>query len=106
MLQDIKVENNNDADGNPHGGTVKGKGLDIKWQEGPLGRGDDRKEPNGTFVETVIHAAITRLEYYEDSKFKCFENAQALGHLKHALSHLANRTKGRETREVEGTHEK
>lgn len=53
MLGTFWHENRVDADGNPAGGSLSGKGLSIEWQDGPLGRGADRKEPNGAFVETV-----------------------------------------------------
>ncbi len=108
-IDKCEVENRNDPDGNPTGGSVKGVGLDINWQDGPLGRGNERIEPNGAFVETVISAALQRIEYYQeanDGKFNCDTNANAISHLQNALSHLEARTKDREEREVEGTHQK
>lgn len=105
MLDKFEADNFNDDNGNPAGGFVNGVGLSITWQEGPLGRGEDRKEPNGAFVETVIAAAKQRLEYYQDSKFSCEENEQAIFHLTAALNVLNARTQAREQREVEGTHE-
>lgn len=104
MKQVIACQNNTDSEGNPAGGTVSGTGLMIGWQDGPLGRGEERKEPNGAFVEGVIEAAKQRLEFYQGSKFNCEENDQAIFHLGMALSALENRTKAREQREVEGTH--
>jgi hypothetical protein len=104
MLQKIVASNFNDADGNPAGGVVDAVGIKIEFQNGPLGRGNDRKEPNGAFVEGVIQAAIQRIEYYQASKFKCRENAIALTHLETALLWLQKRTWDREQREVEGTH--
>lgn len=103
-IDSCKIINETDLNGNPTGGLVIGTGLNISWQNGPLGRGPQRKEPNGAFVETVISAAKTRLEFYQESKFKCEENAQALSHLEEALKILDARTKNREAREVEGTH--
>lgn len=103
MREDFEVENTT-FDGNPTGGTVRGTGLSIDWQNGPLGRGDDRKEPNGAFVETVIEAVKQRIEFYQDSKFRCDENAEAISHLDAALAALDRRTQVREEREVEGTH--
>lgn len=94
----------NDDQGNPAGGTTYGRGFAIGWQNGPLGRGDDRKLPNGAFVEDIIQAAIDRLEYYQNSQFWCEQNAQALNALRAGLSHLESRTAERESREVEGTH--
>lgn len=94
-----------DTDGNPTGGVTRGRGLKIDWQNGPLGRPPNRKEPNGAFVEDVIKAAVDRLEYYQQSKFACEENAKALEYLHMALNNLATRTTKREAREVEGTYE-
>ena len=52
-----------DSDGNPTGGVSSGRGFTISWQNGPLGRGEDRVEPNGAFVEDVIAAVIGRRRY-------------------------------------------
>jgi hypothetical protein len=93
-----------DAHGNPSGGWSRGIGIDIKWQDGPLGRGAERKEPNGAFVETVIRAVMDRLNFYQNSRFVCVENATAINHLTLALAALERRTRGRELREVEGTY--
>lgn len=105
-INKCKVENWTDPDGNPHGGVVEGVGLNITWQQGPLGRPEDgtRIEPNGAFVETVIAAAVKRIQFYQDSKFNCRENAIALTHLETALLWLNKRTQDREERKVEGTH--
>ncbi len=106
MIQQLDVvQNNEDVDGNPTGGLIRAKGLAINWQEGPLGRGADRKEPNGAFVETVLHAARTRLAYYQSSKFKSNENATAIRAIDRALAALEARTARREDEGVEGTHE-
>lgn len=94
-----------DSEGRPAGGQASGKGLLIQWQDGPLGRGEERKEPNGAFVETVIEVARDRLDFYQRSQFKCEENAVAIAHLTRALESLESRTEKREERGVEGTHE-
>lgn len=104
MMDDINAQNFNDDHGNPAGGFVVGVGLNINWQNGPLGRGINRQPPNGAFVETVINSVIQRLEYYQSSRFNCDENAQALDSLYDALFILNERTRLREEREVEGTH--
>lgn len=91
--------------GNPTGGTASGRGFCIAWQDGPLGRGENRIEPNGAFVETIIAAARDRLAFYQTSKFECAENADAIKCLDDALKHLQQRTRGREARKVEGTHQ-
>jgi hypothetical protein len=116
MRQKIQQRHEIDAVGNPGGGETTGTGIDIRWQNGPLGRGDTRKEPNGAFVEGVIQAAIGRLEFYQKTSvvspdmkkilrtFSCRENALAITKLEEALMWLEKRTRDREEREVEGTN--
>lgn len=107
MLQEFLSENCLDDEGNPAGGTCDAPGLSITWQDGPLGQGEGRKEPNGTFVETVLAAARQRLIHYQtaaNGKFNCWENGEAILHLDYALKTLDKRTKAREARAVEGTH--
>lgn len=106
-IANCQIENNVDAAGNPTGGRVTGTGILIDWQNGPLGRGDERMIPNGAFVETVISAAKQRIEFYQEAsggKFKCRENALAITKLEEALHWLNSRTMAREARQVEGTH--
>ena len=105
MLSEFFSDQWSDKNENPAGGVTCGKGFTISWQNGPLGREPDRKEPNGAFVETIIAAAKDRLEFYQRSKFECSENAAALDYLNSALHILNNRTKDREDRKVEGTHD-
>lgn len=104
MKQPLTIDNRLDHHGAPAGGYAEGCGLAIRWQNGPLGRGDSRKEPNGAFVETVIHAALLRLEHYQETRFRCDENAGAIADLRHALGWLQMRTREREAVGVEGTH--
>ena len=104
-IKECIINNQDEIDGTPSGGSVRGKGLEIIWQNGPLGRGSERQEPNGTFVETVISAVIQRVEYYQ-KKSPCRENAIALTHLETANLWLDKRTRDREERGVEGTHQK
>lgn len=106
-IKDCQMQNKVDENGNPTGGYVIGTGLKIEWQNGPLGRGEERKEPNGAFVETVLSAVLQRIEFYQtaaDGKFKCRENAIAITKIEEALLWLDKRTRDRETRQVEGTH--
>lgn len=116
-IQDCKISNCLDENENPTGGYVNGTGLSIDWQNGPLGRhaegceymkpcvqGCTRVAPSGAFVETVISAALQRIEFYQASKFKCRETALAITKLEEALHWLESRTKNREKREVEGLH--
>jgi hypothetical protein len=107
MLGKFSSTNDTDDNGNPTGGNVRGVGLNIDWQNGPLGRGDGRQEPNGAFVETVIAAAVQRLQFYNEAsegRFRCRENSLAITHLEEALHWLNHRTAAREAREVEGLH--
>lgn len=103
-MQKLTAENLTDKEGNPSGGSVKGMGIDIKWQNGPLGRGEDRKAPNGAFVEGVLQSALQRLQFFQASKFRHHRNHNAIVWLERAMEELELRTKERESRDVEGTH--
>lgn len=81
----------------------KGENLvlsEIHFQEGPI------KEcgVNGVCNEDLLVMVIRRLEGFQDSEFKCRENACAITKLEEALLWLRKRTMGRENRGVEGTH--
>lgn len=95
-----------DAQGRPAGGMTSGRGFTISWQNGPLGRGLERRQPNGAFVEDIIDAVRERIEFYQKSEFACMDNEMAIRHLEAALAVLDERTKRREERAVEGTHVK
>lgn len=104
-MNDQKIQCENRLhDGKPAGGYVLGTGISITWQDGPLGRGAERVEPNGAFVETVIRAAIQRIEHYQTLQFSCRENALAITKLEEALHWLGARTARREADGTEGTH--
>ena len=96
-----------DEHGMPAGGTVDGIGLRIAWQDGPLGRSNDRQAPNGAFVETVLAGCHSRLAFYQTiggGRYQCAENAEAMEHIQKALDILEARTRRREAAEIEGTH--
>jgi len=81
----------------------KGENLvlsEIHFQEGPI------KEcgVNGVCNEDLLVMVIRRLEGFQNSEFKCRENACAITKLEEALLWLRKRTMGRENRGVEGTH--
>lgn len=105
--QSFVALNFDDDHGRPAGGEVRGTGLTIDWQNGPLGHRDDpnRLEPNGAFVETVLQAVLQRIEYYQ-TRFPCVENAIAIAHLVEALIVLDQRTTRRIAQGTEGTHGK
>src|SRR5947209_3373331 len=104
MSQKMTSHQFSDRDGNPDGGCTYGPGFAIAWQRGPLGHGANREEPNGAFVETIIEAVISRLRFYQRSKFECEDNGQAIAHLEIALTRLAARYEHRIARRVEGTN--
>ena len=72
----------------------------IHFQEGPI------KEcgVNGCCNEDLINMVIERLECFQNSEFKCRENALAITKLEEALLWLRKSTMAREQRGVEGTH--
>lgn len=107
MNQQISELHALDGAGLPAGGATTGTGIQINWQNGPLGRDSDRKEPNGAFVEGVIAAAAGRIEFYQTTsggRFACAENALALTKLREALAVLDERTQRRSRAGTEGTH--
>ncbi len=96
--------NNFSRDGVPTGGCASGQGFAITWQDGPLGRDEHRVTPNGAFLEDVLMACKQRLEFFQESQFACSTNAMAITSIGEALEALASRTREREGRKVEGTH--
>lgn len=99
MLQAYEHQNLTTPDGDPAGGYVKGVGLSIEWQNGPLGSG---QEPNGAFLETVVDACIKRLEHHQSGPFYRDENQRALSRLRDALFWLTVRAQSREERGIQG----
>ncbi len=82
-------------------GANNDKGLltKITFQNGPVpefGR-------NGVTMEDLIGVLVTRLEHYQETTFKCRENALAITKLQEALHWLGHRTADRVERGVEGT---
>ena len=71
----------------------------VDFQEGPI------KECgiNGVNNEDLILMVITRLNAFQNSDYKCDENAEAVKHLEDALRVLRERTNKRAARGVEGT---
>jgi hypothetical protein len=102
MIQQV---HNTYDNGDPAGGVTAATGLGIQWQNGPLAVDGVLRERNGAFVEDVIDAAIGRIEFYQAGPFHCLENAIALGHLRAAAEILAERTRDRKARGVEGTYQ-
>jgi hypothetical protein len=103
MKQDFTSNHWRDELGNPEGGCAFGPGFCVSWQRGPLGRDENRVSANGAFVETLLGVVADRLLHYQESKFACADNEEALAHIEKALLALDRRTKAREERKVEGT---
>lgn len=104
---EVQSQNWVDADGNPEGGYVIGVGMDIHYQRGPRAteNGEELAPANGAFVEDVIYAALQRLQFFQDSKYSCRENAIAITKLEEALDALKRRQLARTLRDVEGKYE-
>ena len=103
-LRPRETEHWKDKNGNPTGGISDAIGITISWQNGPLGSGVTKTIPNGAFVETLVEIVIDRLEFYQNSKFKCIENANAILHLQKVLSEFRSRTDRRKGQGTEGTY--
>jgi hypothetical protein len=103
--QKLDIQNKLDEKGIPTGGFVRGIGIAISWQDGPLVMDGERKEQNGAYVEDVLGACLDRLKYYQNTKFSCPENVLAVSELEGALKWLQRRTEDREKRRVEGIHD-
>jgi hypothetical protein len=78
-----------------------GTDLIISFQHGPIAE----VGVNGITNEVLLAIVIDRLEGFQSSKYACLENESALECARTALLHLESRTKAREARGVEGTHE-
>ncbi len=96
------------------GGGVIGVGLAIRWQSGPtrveMFKPDGTPSPsygrNGAFVDDVLIAARTRLEYHQRTKFACEANEKAIAAIDAALDALAARRRDRIERGVYGQNKK
>lgn len=113
----LVAENLVDENANPTGGRVtlvldentedQLPALRICWQHGPRGQQhtDELLPPNGAFVEDVIWAALQRLEFFNEGKYRDRANSLAITHLEQALQALKDRQLERSHRNVEGKHE-
>lgn len=120
----LEATNDLDEDENPTGGDVKLAisenpprynglhALIVHWQDGPRGTGKTTADgspillpPNGAFVEDVLWAALQRLEFFNESKYRDRANSIAITHIEQALQALKDRQLERSHRNVEGKHE-
>lgn len=72
----------------------------IDFQCGPI----KENGINGCMNEDLLVMVLERLNAFQESDFKCRENAIAITKIEEALLWLRKRTIGRENRGVEGTH--
>jgi|HubBroStandDraft_4_1064222.scaffolds.fasta_scaffold00029_102 hypothetical protein len=72
----------------------------IPFQNGPIAE----VGTNGVTHEALLAILADRLEGFESGQYSCFENQQALYHVREAIGWLKHRTEKRLARGVEGTH--
>ena len=72
----------------------------IDFQCGPI----KEQGINGCMNEDLLVMILERLNAFQESEFRCRENAIAITKIEEALLWLRKRTIGRENRGVEGTH--
>jgi hypothetical protein len=118
----LKANNQLDDNENPTGGDVylqvtkngdtEFPALVVNWQDSPRGTGETNADgspvlaqPNGAFVEDVLWAALQRLEFFNESKYRDRANSLAITKIEEALQALKNRQLERSHRNVEGKHE-
>ena len=118
----LVATNRTDEDGNPSSGHVElyvtkhgdpdFPAISIDWQDGGRATGETNPDgspvlaaPNGAFIEDVLWAALQRLEFFQDSKYRDRGNALAITHIEGAIQALKDRQLERSHRNVEGRHE-
>lgn len=72
----------------------------VHFQEGPILEAG----VNGAHNEDLLVIVLDRLNGFQNSEFKCRENAIAITKIEEALLWLNKRTRDRQSRGVEGTH--
>lgn len=76
--------------------------CDINFQDGPIAE----VGTNGITHEALLAVLIDRLQGFQRGPYACRENALALTKLEEAMMWLHKRTRERQARGVEGTHQK
>lgn len=94
-------QNWTNEDGTHAGGVSTGVGFTISWQRGPL----NEAGRNGAFLLEVLGACQHQLAYYQDSKYACAENQEALDHIDGAIAALQSRRTKRQEEGKLGTHQ-
>jgi hypothetical protein len=75
--------------------------IAVEFQHGPIGE----VGVNGITNEVLLVIVADRLRCFQASEYRCNQNALALRSVETALNWLEKRTREREARGVEGTHE-
>jgi len=70
----------------------------INFQHGPV----KEKGVNGVSNEDLINMVLKRLSAFQETEYKCRENAEAITKLEESLMWLRKRTSDREIRNVVG----
>ncbi|MEA2001443.1 MAG: hypothetical protein U9N84_06100 [Actinomycetota bacterium] len=110
----VEASFQSDADGNPSGGissiydredalSTGGSQpplVEIPWQNGIMSEGR-----NGVVLEDMVEACIQRLRFFQDSKFRCRENALALTKLEEAAQWMRQRQRNRHLQNVQSSYE-
>lgn len=78
------------------------KHATVLFQNGPIDV--DGNGNNGVTHEVLLDIICHRLECFQAGPYACRENALALTKLQEARHWLAHRTRARQSRGVEGTH--
>ena len=85
--QNFFQEHWQDDEGKPTKGLSCGRGFTICWNSaGGTVQVSGEIVYLGAQIEDVLSAVISRIAYYQEGKFACDENAQALSELEAALS--------------------
>lgn len=74
----------------------------VLFQNGPIAEAG----VNGVTHEALLAILIDRLERFQEGPYQNEYNGEALNHLRLSLEALHNRTRERQSRGVEGTHQK
>lgn len=89
-------------------GVAKFDAVDICFQNGPIKSQDDFRNitgVNGVTHEALIAIVLDRMRAFPAGPYNCRQNAIAITKLEEAMHWLLDRTREREVRGVEGTHE-
>lgn len=82
----------------------RGEAFCIYWQDGPIDRAAG-EAPNGALVEDILEVCARRIEFYQESPYRCDTNDRAIQHIRGALEELLERRDDRAARGVLGKHE-